>query len=100
MGPTGSGKSQVGLILPDHSRWANRSQKVIDTLTGQNTRVGKTLKSYTDQVCAYRILSHEKYYDKLVLVDTPGLNAYDALETVTEWMENTWVGPCLCRNNN
>lgn len=74
IGPTGSGKSQVGFVFPDDFTPADHSKKVIDTLTGQKRRTGTTLQSVTDEVSAHRVLGHEKYGNKLVLVDTPGFD--------------------------
>jgi len=78
MGLTGSGKSQI-----------------IDSLTGQKARATTSLKSCADEVSAYRVLGHEKYGNKLVLVDTPGFNAtYNSdkqiLEMISKWMAKTY----------
>ena len=99
MGPTGSGKSQVRLVLPDHPMFANLNilQKIIDTLTGQKTRAGTSLKSVTDEVSAHRVLNHPTHRNKLVFVDTPGFddtNKSDKqiLEMISQWMTKTYVG--------
>ncbi|KIM46982.1 hypothetical protein M413DRAFT_440534 [Hebeloma cylindrosporum] len=78
MGLTGSGKSQI-----------------IDSLTGQNTRAAKSLKTCADGVSAYRVLDHEKYGNRLVLVDTPGFDAThktdrQILEMISKWMTKTY----------
>jgi len=78
MGPTGSGKSQI-----------------IDSLTGQKTRAGTSLKSVTDEVSAHRVIGHETYGNKLVLVDTPGLDDSHKsdktiLKMISEWMTKTY----------
>jgi len=59
--------------------------------------VGKTLKSGTNEVSAHRVLRHEKYYNKLVLVDTPGFD--DASKTdnqilrmISQWLTKAYVG--------
>jgi len=72
IGPAGSGKSQVSFILPDLSKLADGLEKILDTLTGQNTRASSGVNPGTTQVSAHRILGHRKYGEKLVLVDTPG----------------------------
>src|SRR5436853_7638035 len=100
MGPAGSGRSQVGFItiLLDPSMSTDCSQKIIDTLIGQNSRTGGPgLKFVTNKVFAHRVLGHEKYRDKLVLVDTPAFdndNKTDkqVLEMISEWLEKTYVG--------
>jgi len=107
MGPTGSGKSQVRLVWPDHFMSANLiiCAKIIDTLTGQKTRAGTSLKSVTDEVSAHRVLGHPKYADKLVLVDTPGFddtNKSDKqiLDMISQWMTKTYVGVLFMRLNS
>jgi hypothetical protein len=48
--------------------------KIIDTLAGQpGRRAGSTLTSCTTAVSAVRLYGHPLYGDRLVLVDTPGL---------------------------
>ena len=89
MGVTGSGKSQVRFILPGYVGAANGLQKVIDTLIGprQNKLADSGLEASTKNISANRVLGHATYGNKLVLVDTPGLN--EALEKVSKWMANT-----------
>ncbi|KIM49709.1 hypothetical protein M413DRAFT_114611 [Hebeloma cylindrosporum] len=78
-GPTGSGKSQI-----------------IDTLTGQQgQRAKRSLESVTKDLEASRILDHEKYGSRVVLVDTPGFDdssRTDALilELLDEWLRKTY----------
>jgi GTPase Era involved in 16S rRNA processing len=52
--------------------------------------------SFTQEVSAYRVLGHEKYGNKLVLVDTPGFESEDTslkvLENISVWMTRTYVG--------
>jgi len=75
----------------------NHSQQVIDTLTGQHSRAGARLHSVTNEIYAYRVLDHESYGDKLVLVDTL---AFDdtfqseglVLGKISHWMVKTYVG--------
>jgi predicted GTPase len=75
---------------------ANHLQQIIDTLTGQKTRAGTSLKSVTDEVSAHRVMNHPKYGSKLVFVDTPGFddtNKSDKqiLEMISQWMTKTYV---------
>jgi len=89
--------SQVGFILPYHLSLAYHSQKVIDTLTGQKIQASSRLQSFTNEVSGHRVLDHEKYGNKLVLVDTPGFNNTiksdkQVLEMISRWMVATYVG--------
>jgi predicted GTPase len=73
-----------------------RVRQIIDTLTGQKTRAAKSLKSCADGVSAHRVLDHEKYGNKLVLVDTPGFDAThktdkQILEMISKWMTKTYA---------
>ncbi|KDR74103.1 hypothetical protein GALMADRAFT_269593 [Galerina marginata CBS 339.88] len=77
MGPTGVGKSNI-----------------IDKLTGQDKRVGHSLKSCTSAVGAVRIRGHPKYDDRIVVVDTPGFDDtektdQEILQTIAEWLVTT-----------
>jgi len=87
----------VGFVFPDDFTPTDHSKKVIDTLTGQKRRTGTTLQPVTDEVSAHRVLGHEKYGNKLVLVDTPGFdNTHESdkqiLEMIGRWMITTYVG--------
>lgn len=78
MGPTGSGKSRI-----------------IDALTGEDTRAGSSLKSVTKDVAAFRVLNHAKYGNNLVLVDSPGFDDTTKsdkyiLETISNWLSKTF----------
>jgi hypothetical protein len=73
-------------IQAGHLSAANRFQKVIDTLTGQNTRACSDLEPSTENISANRVLDHTTYGNSLVFVDTPGLDK--APEIVKKWMEN------------
>jgi predicted GTPase len=68
--------------------------KMIDTLTGQDSRSGSSLKSVTKDVVAVRVLNHLKYGDNLVLVDTPGFDDVSKsdkviLEMISSWLSKT-----------
>jgi hypothetical protein len=72
-------------------------QKIIDTLTGEKgRRSGRGLKSVTQDLEASRILDHERYGSRIVLVDTPGFdhtnrsNEY-VLKLTGEWLKKTYV---------
>jgi len=52
-----------------------RIQKIIDTLTGEpGRRAAEAYPSATQDIQASRILDHEKYGSRIVLVDTPGFD--------------------------
>ncbi|KIM49737.1 hypothetical protein M413DRAFT_115376 [Hebeloma cylindrosporum] len=78
MGPTGSGKSQI-----------------IDTLTGQQGQRAKdSLKSVTKDLEASRILDHDRYGSRIVLIDTPGFDDSSRsdeqiLKLIGEWLKKT-----------
>ncbi|KIM49707.1 hypothetical protein M413DRAFT_21870 [Hebeloma cylindrosporum] len=100
-GPTGSGKSQVCHssrleLRPAYTNLDYSSKKIIDTLTGQQgQRAKRSLESVTKDLEASRILDHEKYGSRVVLVDTPGFDdssRTDAqiLELLDEWLRKTY----------
>ena len=71
--------------------------KVIDLLTGQpGKRAGDALQSCTRNVTAFRVLNHEKYGRRIVLVDTPGFDDVErsdmeVLEMISTWLLKTFV---------
>lgn len=79
IGRTGTGKSQV-----------------IDTLTGQQGRRAKeSLRSVTKDLEASRILDHETYGSRIVVVDTPGFDDSSRsdeqiLNLIGKWLKNTY----------
>ena len=83
--------------------------KIIDTLTGQpGRRAGESLKSVTKNLHASRILDHERYGSRIVLVDTPGFDDLeksdlDILKLIGNWLKKTYIYLHLQssrRNNN
>jgi len=74
------------------------SKQIIDTLTGQKGRRAKeSFKSVTKDLGAFRILDHERYESRIVLVDTPGFDDTNGksdeqiLELIGEWLKQTYV---------
>jgi predicted GTPase len=71
------------------------SKKIIDTLTGEpGERAAESYTSVTQNPQAFRILNHETYGSRIVLVDTPGFDdssRTDAqiLELIGEWLKKT-----------
>ena len=74
-------------------------KKIIDTLTGElgrRTQVAETaddLKSVTQHLEAIRILGHDQYGSRIVLVDTPGFDHSsktdgEVLRLIREWLES------------
>jgi len=65
----------------------------IDQLTGQpNKRAGSTLTSWTTEVAAVRLLNHPMHEDKIVVIDTPGLNDTnrsdeDVIQAIVTWIQ-------------
>ena len=92
MGPTGTGKSNVGRIVRPFFVFSP-SLKIIDTLTNQpGRRAGAHLESCTTEVRAVRLFNHPIHGDSLVLVDTPGFddtNKSDMqiLEMISNWLQ-------------
>ncbi|KIM49723.1 hypothetical protein M413DRAFT_21883 [Hebeloma cylindrosporum] len=80
MGPTGCGKSQI-----------------IDTLTGEDgKRAGSSLLPVTRDLSASRVLNHEKYHSRIVLVDTPGYDDTEKsdeeiLKLIGDWLKKTYI---------
>ncbi|KAF9450910.1 hypothetical protein P691DRAFT_725161 [Macrolepiota fuliginosa MF-IS2] len=78
IGPTGAGKSYY-----------------IDLLTGQpGRRAGHTLSAATTQVEAVRV-KHSTYNDRVVLVDTPGIDntarsSMQVLQMTSSWLQKTY----------
>jgi len=72
-------------------------KKIIDTLAGQQGQRAKdSLASVTQDLEAYRILDHEQYKSRIVLVDTPGFDDIERtdeqiLELIGKWLEKTYV---------
>jgi len=72
--------------------------KIIDTLTGQQgRRAGDDLESSTQDLEASRILDHERYGSRIVLVDTPGFDDStrtdkQILDLIGEWLTKTYLG--------
>jgi hypothetical protein len=67
--------------------------KIIDILTNQpGRRASSRLNSYTTEVCAVRLFNHPVYGDRLVFVETPGLDDIyksdlEILLMVKKWLE-------------
>ena len=72
-------------------------EKIIDTLTGQpGLRAAESFTSVTQDLEAYRILDHERYGSRIILVDTPGFddsNRTDEqiLKLIGSWLKKTYV---------
>jgi len=72
-------------------------KKIIDTLTGEEgRRAGASLESVTRDIEACRILEHETYGSRIVLVDTPGFedskrSDEEILKLIGEWLKKTYV---------
>jgi len=72
-------------------------KKIIDTLTGQQgRRAGDSFGLVTEYVEASRILNHERYGSRIVLVDTPGfddsvVSDRQTLELIGKWLKKTYV---------
>lgn len=74
----------------------NSIKKIIDTLTGGQGRAGASLTSVTQHLTAYRVLGHERYESRIVLVDTPGFDDSgrsdeDVLKEIGVWLEKSYV---------
>jgi hypothetical protein len=66
-------------------------------LAEEGRDAANSLKSCADGVSAHRVLNHEKYGNKLVLVDTPGFDAThktdrQILDMISKWMTKTYAG--------
>jgi len=72
-------------------------KKIIDTLTGEpGRRAAESYTSVTQDLTAFRILEHEQYESRIVLIDTPGFDdssRTDAqiLELIGAWLKKTYV---------
>ena len=70
-------------------------EKIIDTLTGEEgRRARESLESVTRDVEACRILNHETYGSRIVLIDTPGFedsnrSDEEILKLIGEWLKKT-----------
>ena len=88
-----------GFQLSEHS---STSEKIIDTLTGEpGQRATESFTSVTQGLEATRILDHERYESRIVLVETPGFNHSsktdeEILSMIREWLEKTSVEFDLC----
>jgi len=75
----------------------NIHKKIIDTLTGeQGQRAGESFTSVTRDLEASRILDHDKYGSRIVLLDTPGFDDTERtdeeiLRLIGEWLQTTYV---------
>jgi len=97
MGQSGSGKSQVRLLISNGFQLGIIIEKIIDTLTGEpGQRATESFNSVTQVLEAIRILDHEIYRSRIVLVDTPGFNHSsktdeEILSMIREWLEKMYV---------
>ena len=71
-------------------------KKIIDALTGQPRRAAESPTSVTQDIEAIRVLDHERYGSRIVLVEIPGFNHWkrtdeEILNIIREWLENTYV---------
>jgi predicted GTPase len=71
-------------------------KKIIDTLIGKPGRAVETYTSVTQGLEAIRILNHEQYGSRIVLVDTPGFDNSSKTDTeilklIDEWLVKTYV---------
>jgi len=76
VGPSGSGKSQVchQRLLSSPVHLSNRLlvKQIIDTLTGQRgTRAHSNIGVINRSIVAFRVLNHEIFESRLVLIETP-----------------------------
>ncbi|PPR07082.1 hypothetical protein CVT24_010983 [Panaeolus cyanescens] len=83
MGPTGAGKSN----LIEHFHATDSQQKL---------QIAKEqLKSATSAVSVYRVINHESYQNRVVLVDTPGfddthISDMAVLKMIGDWLEGSY----------
>jgi predicted GTPase len=69
---------------------------MIDTLTGeQGQRAGESFTSVTKDLEASRILDHDRYGSRIVLLDTPGFDDTERtdeqiLGLIGEWLQTTY----------
>lgn len=93
VGPTGAGKSYVRQRANTERRKLIPLQ-YIDLLTGQpGRRAGHSLSAATTQIEAVRV-KHTTYGDRIVLVDTPGINdsvrsSMEVLQMTSNWLQKT-----------
>jgi len=71
-------------------------KKIIDTLTGEpGRRAADSFASVTQDLTAFRILDHEEYASRIVLIDTPGFDSSrtdaEILELIGAWLKKTYV---------
>jgi hypothetical protein len=104
IGQTGSGKSQVCPSTLKHLNpfFTNSENSSTRSLTlslarkGPRRRAGDSLTSVTQDLAAYRILDHERYESRIVLVDTPGFDDTkrtdeQILKLIGHWLKKTCV---------
>ena len=72
-------------------------KKIIDTLTGEpGKRAAESYTSVTKDLAAFRIMDHERYDSRIVLIDTPGFDDSSRtdeqiLELIGAWLKKTYV---------
>ena len=85
-------------------------KKIIDTLTGEpGRRATDSFASATQDITAFRILDHEEYASRIVLIDTPGFDDSsrtdaEILKLIGSWLKKTYVEldprNAYCPNNH
>ena len=97
MGPTGSGKSNVGHNIYCFAQWFLTwiYLQFIDVVTKSSSgepRAGSSSRSCTE-IRAVRLQNHESYGSKLVLVDVPSFDDdrrdMEILESIGNWLMRT-----------
>ena len=99
-------ESSVSLnFKPSTTLLLTRTKKITGTLTGKHgERARDDLSTVTRDLAASRVLDHEQYGSRIVLVDTPGFNDTEKsdeyiLKLIGDWLKKTYVesiSPNLC----
>jgi len=89
MGPTGSGKSSVGLYK--YLAALLIRPQFINAATGYNRGAGHSLESCTNEITAVKLSLPELVASDICFVDTPGfdntnMSELDTLEMIAEWL--------------
>ena len=99
MGPTGTGKSNVGQNIFSLEQWIHTwiYPQFIDVVTkapSDKLRAGSSLGLCTQKIQATRVRNHDFYSSEVVLVDTPGFDDdkrsdIEILELIGDWLKKT-----------
>ena len=91
LGPSGSGKSQVRhqrLLSSSIHFLTDLAKQIIDALTGQRgTRAHSRLEVINKSIVAYRVLNHERFASRLVLIEAPAIDYTGVNEVIDMLLE-------------